>query len=328
MGIPAESEPHVRFEELELDLRTRELRANGRKLILQEQPFQILAATWGRPGHLVNRDELRQRLWSSETFVDFELGLNKAVNRLPEVLEDSADQPRFRDSPQSRTAPGCARAPASLCAIAERSSDGKEITFTAFDPLKGRAARSSVWMSSPAAAATYGTFPRMALVSPSSSFLAGQLVTRQQDNKSASSPWTASPRGRFVVKGWDNLQSVDWAADGKAMFVSGTTPQGSALLHVDLQGNARVLWERKGGMEPWFALAPWAVPSPDGRHWAIYDWKLSSNMQMMESTLLFIVLLEKNEHSQDDTDGSRCTDRCPRETRLESKSSRVAFVFE
>jgi serine/threonine protein kinase len=95
MGIPAESEPRVRFEGFELDLRTRELRANGRKLILQEQPFQILLALLERPGHLVNREELRRRLWSTTTFVDFDGSLNKAVNRLREVLEDSADQPRF-----------------------------------------------------------------------------------------------------------------------------------------------------------------------------------------------------------------------------------------
>ena len=69
------------------------------------------------------------------------------------------------------------------------------------------------------------------------------------------------------------------------MFVFGVTPEGSALLRVDMQGNARVLWQRKGsmGMEPWFALSPWAVPSPDGRHLAIYDSKLSANMWMMEN---------------------------------------------
>jgi TolB-like protein/DNA-binding winged helix-turn-helix (wHTH) protein/Flp pilus assembly protein TadD len=95
MGIPAESEQHVRFGEFDLDLCTRELRTDGRRLILQEQPFQILAALLERPGHLVTRDELRRRLWSSDTFVDFERRLNKAVNRLREVLEESADQPRF-----------------------------------------------------------------------------------------------------------------------------------------------------------------------------------------------------------------------------------------
>jgi len=87
----------------------------------------------------------------------------------------------------------------------------------------------------------------------------------------------------MAVKGWGTLQSVDWAADGKTLFISAATPEGSALLHVDLEGNARVLWERKGGAEPWFALAPWAVPSPDGRHLAIYDWSLSANMWMIEN---------------------------------------------
>jgi TolB-like protein/DNA-binding winged helix-turn-helix (wHTH) protein/Flp pilus assembly protein TadD len=95
MEISGQSEQRVRFAEFELNLDTRELQANGRRLILQEQPFQILAALLERPGHLVHRDELRQRLWSADTFVDFERGLNKAVNRLREVLEDSADRPRF-----------------------------------------------------------------------------------------------------------------------------------------------------------------------------------------------------------------------------------------
>src|SRR6202048_1239058 len=95
MKISGQSEKRVRFAEFELNLDTRELQANGRRLILQEQPFQILATLLERPGHLVNRDELRHRLWSSDTFVDFERGLNKAVNRLREVLDDSVNQPRF-----------------------------------------------------------------------------------------------------------------------------------------------------------------------------------------------------------------------------------------
>ena len=95
MGIPAESEQTVRFGKFELDLRTRELENNGQKLTLQEQPFQILAALLERPGQLVTRDELTKRLWPSDTFVDFEHSLNKAVNRLREALQDSAEHPRF-----------------------------------------------------------------------------------------------------------------------------------------------------------------------------------------------------------------------------------------
>jgi serine/threonine-protein kinase len=95
VAIPVESGPYVRFAQFELCLLTRELRANGRRIILQEQPFQILAALLERPGHLVTREDLRQKLWSSGTFVDFDGGLNKAVNRLREALDDSADQPRL-----------------------------------------------------------------------------------------------------------------------------------------------------------------------------------------------------------------------------------------
>jgi eukaryotic-like serine/threonine-protein kinase len=93
MRIPAESEVKIRFGEFELNLRTRELRNKGERLTLQEQPFQILAALLERPGQLVTRDELTKRLWPSDTYVDFEHSLNKAVNRLREALEDSAEHP-------------------------------------------------------------------------------------------------------------------------------------------------------------------------------------------------------------------------------------------
>lgn len=95
MAAPAETPSSVRFAEFVLDLRTRELSNHGHKLSLQEQPFQILAALLDRPGELVTRDELRNRLWPSDTFVDFDQSLNKAVNRLREALEDSAEHPRF-----------------------------------------------------------------------------------------------------------------------------------------------------------------------------------------------------------------------------------------
>jgi Tol biopolymer transport system component/DNA-binding winged helix-turn-helix (wHTH) protein len=95
MENPAEFKRIVRFAEFELDLRAGELRTNGSHIILPEKPFQILAALLERPGEMVTRDELVKRLWPSGTFVDFNLGLNKAVNRLREVLDDSAEDPRF-----------------------------------------------------------------------------------------------------------------------------------------------------------------------------------------------------------------------------------------
>jgi DNA-binding winged helix-turn-helix (wHTH) protein/Tfp pilus assembly protein PilF len=95
MGNAAESARVVRFGGFELDLRTAELRTNDHHIVLQEKPFQILTALLERPGAMVSREELSKRLWPEGTFVDFNLGLNKAVNRLREALEDSAEQPRF-----------------------------------------------------------------------------------------------------------------------------------------------------------------------------------------------------------------------------------------
>jgi len=79
----------------EADLKARELRKDGRRLRLQEQPFSVLAALIGRPGTIVTREELRAELWPSDTFVDFDHSLNTAVNKLRDVLGDSATQPRF-----------------------------------------------------------------------------------------------------------------------------------------------------------------------------------------------------------------------------------------
>jgi serine/threonine protein kinase len=92
---PHTASESFRFGEFELDLQTAELRHNGQTTILQEQAFHILAALLERPGRVVTRDELRKRVWSSQTFVDFDQGLNKAVNRLRDVLGDSAEHPRF-----------------------------------------------------------------------------------------------------------------------------------------------------------------------------------------------------------------------------------------
>ena len=87
--------PRVRFGEFELDENSGELWKDGARQVVAEQPFALLRALLARPGDLVGRDELRQRLWPAETFVDFEHGLNAAVKKLRDVLGDSADSPRF-----------------------------------------------------------------------------------------------------------------------------------------------------------------------------------------------------------------------------------------
>ena len=85
----------VRFGAFEVDLRKGELHKNGLKLRLTGQPFQVLALLVEHPGQVVSREELRKRLWTDDTFVDFDHGLNAVVNRLREVLGESPDRPRF-----------------------------------------------------------------------------------------------------------------------------------------------------------------------------------------------------------------------------------------
>jgi len=85
----------VHFGEFEADLRSGELRRHGIRLKLADQSFRILALLLGRPGEVVTREELRQGLWSDDTFVDFEAGLNSAIRRLREVLNESAETPRY-----------------------------------------------------------------------------------------------------------------------------------------------------------------------------------------------------------------------------------------
>jgi DNA-binding winged helix-turn-helix (wHTH) protein len=85
----------VRFGIFELDLRAGELRRNGSKVRLQEQPFQVLTVLLARPGEVVTREELQKKLWPADTFVDFDHSLNAAIRRLRDALGDSAENPRF-----------------------------------------------------------------------------------------------------------------------------------------------------------------------------------------------------------------------------------------
>jgi len=84
-----------RFAAFEINLHSGQLRKSGMRLRLSGQPFQVLAVLVERPGELVTREELRSKLWLADTFVDFDHGLNNAVARIREVLDDSSDAPRY-----------------------------------------------------------------------------------------------------------------------------------------------------------------------------------------------------------------------------------------
>jgi DNA-binding winged helix-turn-helix (wHTH) protein len=85
----------IRFGPFALDLAAGELRKDGIRLRLQDKPLRVLEALIDRPGSLVTREELRKRLWSDDTFVDFDNSLNNAINRLRAALDDDAGSPRF-----------------------------------------------------------------------------------------------------------------------------------------------------------------------------------------------------------------------------------------
>jgi TolB-like protein/DNA-binding winged helix-turn-helix (wHTH) protein len=95
VNSPRASQVKARFGSFEMDLRAGELRKHGVRIRLQTQPFQILGMLLERPGEVVTREELRQALWPGDTFVDFDHGLNNAINRLRETLGDSAEGSRF-----------------------------------------------------------------------------------------------------------------------------------------------------------------------------------------------------------------------------------------
>src|SRR6266700_1537562 len=85
----------LRFGVYEVDLRAGELRKHGLKIKIQEQPFQVLAMLVDHAGEVVTREELQEKLWPADTIVDFDHGLNKAINKIREALGDSAESPRF-----------------------------------------------------------------------------------------------------------------------------------------------------------------------------------------------------------------------------------------
>lgn len=85
----------IRFGLYEAKVESGELFKNGQKLRLQEQPFQVLVALLERPGEVVTREELQQKVWPSDTFVDFEHSLNTAINKVRDALGDTAGNPRF-----------------------------------------------------------------------------------------------------------------------------------------------------------------------------------------------------------------------------------------
>ncbi len=135
----------VHFGVFEADFRSGELRKSGLKIKIQEQPFQVLGMLLAHPGEVVTREELRKSLWPADTFVDFEHGLNAAINKLREALGDSADNPRFVETLPRRgyrlIAPVEDVAPVSLAPLPDREAEAGSPAVSVAAPSRGRPAR-------------------------------------------------------------------------------------------------------------------------------------------------------------------------------------------
>jgi serine/threonine protein kinase/Tol biopolymer transport system component len=164
---------------------------------------------------------------------------------------------------------GCARASAGLCVVAETSHDRKQLTFTAFDPLKGRG-KVLRTISNDAAASFVGSE-----LSPDGSTFALARDGQTEIHIRLLSLSGSSDR-EIAVKGWPNITGLNWSPDGKGMYCGSRSAQGNTLLYVDLEGNARVLWQSSGG------YATWGFPSPDGRYLAALKSARNSNVWLLE----------------------------------------------
>ena len=163
----------------------------------------------------------------------------------------------------------CARSPSHLCAIGEPTEDGK-VAVSAFDPAKARGSELFRFVPNSNDSSDWWLD-----LSPDGS--------RFAVNSNTTGPiYIFSVRGEVLqqvhVKGWSNVQSLIWAADGNSLFVTSDTQDGSVVLHVDLQGNAAVLWENAAGSGETLAH-----PSPDGHHLEFDGWTTSGNMWLMEN---------------------------------------------
>jgi Tol biopolymer transport system component len=161
----------------------------------------------------------------------------------------------------------CARPPSNLCAIAEASDDHKQVVVTAYDPIKGRGAELARF--------DIGAGDRWFCdLSPDGTHLA---ATPSAEGPVQIFPLGGQAKRTLPVKGLNNILALNWAADGKGLFVTNRINDGTVLLHVDLRGNVKRLWKSGGGPEN-----P-GRPSPDGRHLAIQTWTSTSNIWMMEN---------------------------------------------
>jgi eukaryotic-like serine/threonine-protein kinase len=163
----------------------------------------------------------------------------------------------------------CARLPATACVIAEESPDRKHLIFTSIDSLSRRGPELSRFDTDPVR-----ILDSHWALSPDGARLA---VLNSSEAKIHIVSLTGQPPSEIALDGWPSLGYVSWTSDGKSLVVGSHKNHDAALLNVDLEGKINLLWEQHG------AFGVSGVPSPDGRHIAIWLWTTNNNIWMADN---------------------------------------------
>lgn len=210
----------VRFGAYEADLRTGELRKHGVRVKLQEQPFQLLSLLLERPGELVTREEIQRRLWSADTFVDFDHGLNTAMRRLRDALSDSADNPRWVETLPRRgyrfVGPVAPKLAPRNGDLPSAGSDAGDLPAVAAGEAADSRAAAKASPGAIAASSTSATVARWVLFSILSLTLAAAIAWRVSSRQQSIDSIAVLP---FVNA--TNDPELDYISDGIAGSVTG-----------------------------------------------------------------------------------------------------------
>jgi WD40 repeat protein len=158
----------------------------------------------------------------------------------------------------------CTRAPASLCVIDEQQQG--HLMFTSFDPIRGRGRSFATMEREPSVLIPWDLSPD------------GSQVVMMREGRIGLLSLKSGVTTELPVRGWNGFWSVDWSADGNALFVSSQTSQDTTLLRVDLRGEASALWNQKLNF-----LGTKGIQSPDGRHLAVAGYTNNSNVWMIKN---------------------------------------------
>jgi serine/threonine protein kinase/Tol biopolymer transport system component len=163
----------------------------------------------------------------------------------------------------------CTYRAANLCTYSAQTADGRSLVVTAFDPVAGKGKELLRIPTEPGAAYAYALSPD------------GSLVAYEKMDWTADQVHFLPLRGgqarTVTVKGYTNLDSLDWAPDSKSVFVGTWGPSGATLLHIDLNGSVQPVWRQPQPAETW------GIPSPDGRHLAMIAESADANVWMIDN---------------------------------------------